>query len=456
MASLTRFEELFGDESYNFSTTPTLQDVVPGLIPADSKFASKELNERRQAVTGRSFRSPVPRSMNPRQMNLQQQQQQQEQYFEPLRGEGRGPSGPGLEGGGPGGGGAFGPEGASGKYLIEQQGKTGRLGEGTLGNEVGDSLAGSLGKIGTTGAATATLGALGLGAPTGMIPGIAVGSFVSSALNPIVAGNVLGGGLVAGQMGLEAGTNTGDPFAPSSTQSQAAQIAAFNAVDPGIGGAIEMGVESLLSTFFGTKSNTSKAEEAAAIGMNTATAETGRQAAAEAFFADDGGVQGTNTLGTGLVGNSLTASAPMSSIGTSLGSYATGTIGSAAMGELTGEVAAPQGEDFGGRGFSGSQGKISKGLQSMGFGGTSGTMGVGTGGLTDPVSGMQQGVFGEPGFNPHASEMDISNAPTPTVGGSQGHGVGQTGNVGTGTMGGYQGGHSGDPNSGPGGGGGAK
>ena len=41
MASLTRFEELFGDESYNFSTTPTLQDVVPGLIPADSKFASK-------------------------------------------------------------------------------------------------------------------------------------------------------------------------------------------------------------------------------------------------------------------------------------------------------------------------------------------------------------------------------------------------------------------------------
>jgi len=86
----------------------------------------------------------------------------------------------------------------------------------------------------------------------------------------------------------------------------------------------------------------------------------------------------------------------------------------------------------------------------------SGTMGVGPGGSTDPISGMQQGVFGEPGFNPHASEMSIPGAPTPTVGGSQGHGVGQTGNASTGQQGGYQGGHSGDPGSGPGGGGGGK
>ena len=83
-----------------------------------------------------------------------------------------------------------------------------------------------------------------------------------------------------------------------------------------------------------------------------------------------------------------------------------------------------------------------------------GNMGVGPGGLTDAISGMQGSLFGGTGFNPHASEMGIPNAPTPTVGGSQGHGVGQTGNVGTGTIGGYQGGHSGDPGSGPGGGGG--
>ena len=227
-----------------------------------------------------------------------------------------------------------------------------------------------------------------------------------------------------------------------------------------------MGVESLLSALFGTESNTSKAEAAAALGMNTATAETGRQAAAEGFFADDGGaegVQGTNTLGTGPIGNSLTASAPMSSMNTSLGSYAQGTIGSAAMGELTGEVAAPQGEDFGGRGFAGTTGTVSQALQSMGFGGTSGTMGVGPGGLTDPISGMQTGVFGQTGFNPHASEMGIPNAPTPTVHGVQGHGTGsQGGNVsGSGSSGGYVGGMSGDPgasaasaNEGAGGGGG--
>ena len=215
MATLTRFEELFGDESYNFSTTPTLQDVVPGLVTSDSKYASKELNQRRQAVTGRSFRSPVPRSMNPREtIRVEQQQPEEQQYIIPPSHHST-PSSPGLDGGGPGGGGAFGPEGASGQYLIAQQGDTGRLGAGTLGNEIGDSLASSLGTMGVMGATTATLGALSMGAPSNMIPDIATGSFVSSALNPIAALNVVGGGLVAGQMGYNAGTNTGDPFAPS-------------------------------------------------------------------------------------------------------------------------------------------------------------------------------------------------------------------------------------------------
>lgn len=446
MAALTRFEELFGDESYNFSTTPELIDVSPGLIVADSKYASKELNQRRQAVTGRSFRSPVPRSMNPRETI--KPQQQEPEYVEPSTPDRMQPY-PGIreEGGGPGDGGAFGSLGASGNYLIQQQGESGRLGEGTLGNEIGDNLAMSLGTMGQLGTVTATAGALGMGAPTSMLPGIATGSFISSALNPIAVTNVVGGGLLAGQMAYGAGTNTGDPFAESSPQSQAAQVAAFDAINPGLGGIAEMGIEALVSALFGTESNTSKAATAAALGMNTATTEAGRQAVAGGFFAGDEGVQTTNTLGTGLAGTSLTASAPMSSIGTSLGSYATGTIGSAAMAELTGEVAAPQGENFGGRGFAGTQGTVSQALQGMGFGGTSGVMGVGTGGLTDAKSGMQTGVFGQPGFNPHASEMGILNAPTPTVHGVQGHGAGsQGGNFGgSGPSGGYVGGMSGDP-----------
>ena len=108
----------------------------------------------------------------------------------------------------------------------------------------------------------------------------------------------------------------------------------------------------------------------------------------------------------------------------------------------------------------GTRGTIATALQAIGLGGTSGTMGVGAGGLTDPISGMQTGIFGQIGFNPHASEMDIPAAPTPTVHGVQGHGTGvQGGNAGgTAAMGGYQGGHSGDPgaSAASGGGGGGK
>ena len=438
MAALTRFEELFGDESFNFSTTPELIDVSPGLVTADSKYASKELNQRRQAVTGRSFRSPVPRSMNPRKTaKPQQQQEPTQEYVEPPA-PGRMQPNPGIkeDGGGPGDGGAFGSLGASGDYLIQQQGETGRLGEGTLGNEIGDSLALSLGTMGLLGAATATATALGMGAPTSMIPGIATGSFISSALNPIAVANVVGGGLIAGQTGYNAGQEiSAQGYGLTDQGIQNASIAGFNAIDPGLGGALELGAEGLLSMLGYGMAPSDAAFEAAS--QEATTGPEGRLAAMQAAeyggsaVGPDNGWGGTDA---GLVGPADTKADISAAFDVSPDISTT---------TPTGNIA-------------GTGGQVSQALQSFGFGGTSGTMGVGSGGLTDPISGMQQGVFGEPGFNPHASEMGIPNAPTPTVGGSQGHGVGQTGNASTGQQGGYQGGHSGDPGSGPGGGGGGK
>ena len=438
MAALTRFEELFGDESFNFSTTPELVDVSPGLISTDSKYASKELNQRRQAVTGRSFRSPVPRSMNPRQ-TIAPQQSESEPEPEWIPSNRKGPTDPGLEGGGPGGGGAFGPEGASGQYLIEQQGDTGRLGAGTLGNEIGDSLVSSLGTMGVMGATTATLGALSMGAPSSMIPGIATGSFVSSALNPIALANIVGGGLYAGQTGYNAGQEiSAQGYGLTDQGIQNASIAAFNAINPGIGGIAELGAEGLLSMLGIGMSPSDTAAEAAS--QEAQTGPAGRLAAMQAAeyggsaVGPDNGWGGTDS---GLVGPGDTNADISAAFGVSPDVSTTAPTGNIA----------------------GTGGQVSQALQSFGFGGTSGTMGVGPGGLTEatgPNAGTQQGMFGPRGFNPHASDMDIKGAPTPTVGGSQGHGVGQTGNVSTGTIGGYQGGHSGDPDSGPGGGGGGK
>ena len=392
MARLTRFEELFGDESYNFETTPDLQDVVPGLIGTNSKYASKELSRGRQAATGRAFRSPSPRSLSTRQTptNIPEQSPEPDEWRYDSRVADR------DYGSGPGDGGAFGAEGASGEYLIEQQGETGRLGAGTLGNAIGDDLAASLGIMGATGATAATAGAIGLGAPTSMLPNIIGGSFAASALNPVAALNIVGGGLVAGQMGYGAGIEAeAQGYGLSNQGNQDVSIAAFNAVDPGLGGAAELGIEGLLSTFTSSRSPSVVASE-----TGTQTAAMGRLAAIEAATQGGSAIDPSSAWGNsdaGLVGPNDTNTAISEAFGVSPN--------------------APTG------GITGTQGTISQGLQAMGFGGTTGTMGVGPGGSTDPTTGQQTGIFGQKGLNPHASEMNIPGAPTPTVDGGQATGV---------------------------------
>jgi hypothetical protein len=397
MAALTRFEELFGDESYNFTTTPDLQDVIPGLVQSDSQYSSKELNKGRQAATGRSFRSPVPRSFPTNQVATPTPSPtsiDEPETYTP--GPGRRDSEPvGPEGGGPGGGGGYGAEGESGQYLIQQQGETGRLGEGTLGNAIGDSLAQSLGIAGATGAAAATLGAIGLGAPTSMLPNIAAGSFVQSALSPIALANVVGGGLVAGQMGYNAGVEAeAQGYGLSNQGNQDVSIEAFSSVDPGVGGLAELGVEGALSLISSRRSPSEVASETGA-----QTAAMGRIAEMQAATQGGSAIDPSSAWGNsdaGLVGPNDSNAAISEAFGVSPN--------------------APTG------GITGTQGSISQGLQAMGFGGISGTMGVGPGGLTDPQTGMQQG-FVQTGINPHASEMNIDVA-GPTVGGQQGTGTG--------------------------------
>ena len=419
MAALTRFEELFGDESFNFSTTPELIDVSPGLITTDSQYASKELNQRRQAVTGRSFRSPVPRSMNPRQVSSPSPppQQQPEQYIEPPRGEGKGPSSPGLDGGGPGDGGAWGPLGAGGQYLIEQQGETGRLGEGTLGNEIGDSLAMSLGTMGLLGAASATAGALGMGAPMGMIPGIATGSFISSALNPIGVANVVGGGLIAGQTGYNVGLEAANPEATTDVNATpeniaAAQIAAFNAIDPGLGGMAELGVEGLLSALGYGMSPTEGAMSAA----HGSLASSG--AFADAYMTSEQGYV-SNAPGSSVSQDAVNAQmdteASLANLVSGYGTSPNGLGPSNAASDPSQGMVTPGG--FVGNVPSGIETSMTPSQQAFQSFSQSGNMGVGPGGLTDAISGLQGSLFGGTGFNPHASEMGIPAAPTPTVGG---------------------------------------
>ena len=446
MPGLTRFEELFGDESYNFSTTPELQDVVPGLIETDSKYASKELNARRQAVTGRSFRSPVPRSMNPRQMSSPQQEEPEEeqQYTVPTSNRPP-PYGP-SDRGGPG---SFGPEGASSNYLIEMQGETGRLGEGTLGNEIGDSLISSLGTLGLAGVVPTALTALSMGAPMSMMPNILGSSFISSALNPIALANVVGGGLVAGQTSYNAGNNAANPSATTDVNATPenisnAQIAAFSAIDPGLGGLAELGVEGLLSMF----DMGMTPPQAAMSAVHGSLASSG--AFANAYMTSDQGFV-SNAPGSAV---SQAADDARASTEASLANLVSGTTGDSPNGLGPGSAASDPSQGM--VTPSGLVGNVPSGVatsmtpsqQSFQAFSQSGNVGIGPGGLTDAISGNMGSLFGGTGPNPHASEAGVPGAAAPTVGGSQGHGSGQSG--------GYVGGRSGDADSGTGGGGGGK
>jgi len=297
-----------------------------------------------------------------------------------------------------------------------------------------------------------------MGAPSSMLPGIATGSFVSSALNPIALANIVGGTLISGQTSYGVGLEAANPQATTDVNATpenitAAQIAAFNAIDPGLGGAVELGAEGLLSMLGVGMSPT----EGAMSAVHGSLASSG--AFADAYMTSDQGYV-SNAPGSAVsqdaVNAQISTQASLDNLVASNGTSPNGLGPSNAASDPSQGMVTPGG--FVGNVPSGVETSMTQGQQDFQSFSQGGNMGVGPGGQTDPISGMTQGMFGPEGFNPHASEMDIPGAPTPTVGGSQGHGTGsQGGNASGPTSGGYQGGHSGDPgNVGGGGGGGPK
>jgi hypothetical protein len=172
----TKFDELYGGAEDIMASAPTLRDVTPGLIDGSSRFASKELNPRRSAVSARHFRNPRVRS--------------REGAFE--RGGPVGSAAPRgfgfVQPSAPSGGGAVpvdsgGYAGTSGVGLSEG-GDVGVPG-GALGTEIGDAMAGAMGISGLESGLATAAGGLAMGASLGQIGSAALGSAVTGALNPI-------------------------------------------------------------------------------------------------------------------------------------------------------------------------------------------------------------------------------------------------------------------------------
>jgi hypothetical protein len=214
MAALTRFEELFGDESSNFATTPTLYEVVPEFIEADSKYASKELNRRRKAVTGRSFRSPNPRSYDPRKPEPQQTQQAPNtdtiERFNPI-------ASPPDHGGGPG------------ANYSGIEGDTDGLSPAST--AAGDAIASQLGTYGAASAVTTGIAGLGLGFGVSDVAPAMLESFVTTALNPVTVANTVGGGITSGIIGH----GLGEEAAIGGSQNPIGVEAAVNAAQSPLG-----------------------------------------------------------------------------------------------------------------------------------------------------------------------------------------------------------------------------
>lgn len=232
---LTKFERLFSDEAPDFTTTPFLSDVVPGLIETDAKFASKELNPRRYAVSGRSLRSPNVRSINP------------EDYLE-FDYENNGPINYPLFN-----------EPSGTQSLDEyqeglndpdtpQSSETGNLIGRHIGKQIG--LQGLLGTIGTIG------GGLAAKVPGSAIMSALPGGFATSALSPAGLINATTGAAVAGLLGKK--THDIARFKGTGTQAQTEAVKS----NLGLTGLIGLLGQNLASKFSSIRSPQQKAERA--------------------------------------------------------------------------------------------------------------------------------------------------------------------------------------------------
>ena len=204
-----KFNELFGDDG-GIQSSPTLQDVVPGLVDTGgSRFASKELNTGRAAVSNRSFRSPRVRSA--------------EDAFTRGATTSPGRSSPSASN--------FNLDVSGGFPAISYSGPSG--GEDSAAAAVGNRLGSTIFSGLAGSAAMGTLGGLAMGAPLGLSTQFGVGGAMSSLVSPMgLAGlaNMIGGGIYAGQLGEEASES--DEAFSSEQRGQIGAAAANAAMNP--------------------------------------------------------------------------------------------------------------------------------------------------------------------------------------------------------------------------------
>jgi hypothetical protein len=235
-----QFDEIFGAEEQVFND-PTLRDVAPGLVGrGDARFASKELNPRRQAVSARHFRNPRVRS--------------KEGAFE---------RGGAVAQGSPAGFGAV-PSmtnferGAIARETGGMPGVSGDIGDsstpgGALGETIGNSLASSMAIKGLMAAAPVAAGGLAMGAPAGAVGSAALGSGVTGMFGGMTGmgllglANTIGGEIASGQTAIGATEGLSD-IGMNQAQIDAAQQAGYSAAQAPVGtGLLGFAAQSALS-----------------------------------------------------------------------------------------------------------------------------------------------------------------------------------------------------------------
>jgi hypothetical protein len=225
----SKFDQLYGGAEEIVASAPELQDVAPTLVEGgESGYSSKELNQRRTAVSARHFRNPRVRSQEgaftrtgPKQFGVPADGEW-EPTPDPSAGHGFGSAKSILAkmGGGPGGSvtgtssGDVGPEGVPG---------------GMLGTSIGNAMAQSLGISAAKGAAPA----LGMGLASGVtgssLASGVMGAAVSSALGPLGALAAIAPAAIQGQLAYSSVQNKGlAPFQEQALATQAFQQAPKN------------------------------------------------------------------------------------------------------------------------------------------------------------------------------------------------------------------------------------
>ena len=414
----SKFDELFGSDEVQMSS-PTLSDVSPGLVQGTgARFASKELNRKRSAVSGRSFRSAVTRSQN---SEIAENSPMSDSFYNaaPLIsantiGNVLSPSNQAIMqagGGGPGG-----PGGSSIGGFQGSEGIGGAdSGNGALGTAMGNQAALSMGISGLGAAALGTAGALGMGAGIGQAAGFGLNSGIQGAMG-ISSGplgiaslaNSIGGTIASGVIGSDAAQSLGmDPTGTGAAAAQGAVSSNFGLLGMGVSAAANalglsdsgslaaQGVHGAMNSdegqSMGMVSNADTVNFGTAFGGTSPAATSGPTGNNLGASTADNAQAGLAAISADVQGNYGTMDSFSDSIA-ALGDTAFGISVSdpgSMAGQAAANAAAPDTGNFGGQGNAGAIGQGPGAVGAAGSGQSAGSLGMGNpgsyGGSSGPV-----------------------------------------------------------------------